>query len=181
MKRLSIFQGKMDPGAARAAPPLATTSRIARGVGAIALLVVGGVHFEQYTVAYFSVVPTIGPLFLLNFISATILGLGLLVPMRAAVGFRRLAIDSLAAISGIGLAIVAFIFLLISEDTPLFGFMEHGYRLEVVIALVAEVVTAVSLGIFFWSAQRRLRRLRGHGGSPGRTISATGEPSATEA
>jgi hypothetical protein len=181
MKRVSIIQGKMNPGAAREAPPLATTARIARVVGAIALLVVGGIHFEQYTVAYFSVVPTIGPLCLLNFISATILGLGLLVPMRAAVGFRRLAIDSLAAISGVGLAVVAFVFLLISEHTPLFGFMEHGYRLEIVIALVAEVVTAVSLGIFLWSAQRRLRRLRARRESPERPISATGAPTATEA
>jgi hypothetical protein len=181
MKRLSIIQAKMDPRAARDAPGLTTTVRIARGAGAIALLVVGGIHLEQYIVAYFSVIPTIGPLFLLNFISATILGLVLLVPMRAAVGFRRLAIDSLAAISGVGLAVVAFVFLLISEHTPLFGFMEHGYRLEIVIALVAEVVTAVSLGIFLWSAQRRLRRLRARRESPERTISATGAPTATEA
>jgi hypothetical protein len=38
--------------------------RVARAMGAIALLVVGGVHLEQYKVAHFSVIPTIGPLFL---------------------------------------------------------------------------------------------------------------------
>jgi CBS domain containing-hemolysin-like protein len=178
MKRLSVIQGKRDPGAAREVPSLATSARIARGVGAIALLVVGGVHFEQYTVGHFSVIPTIGPLFLLNFISATILGLVLLVPMRAAVGFRRLAIDSLAAISGVGLAVVAFVFLVISEHTPLFAFMEHGYRVEIVIALVAEAVTAVSLGIFLWSAQRRLRRLRRRGARSGRSLA---RPPATAA
>jgi hypothetical protein len=37
---------------------------VTRAIGAIALLVVGGVHLEQYTVAHFSVIPTIGPLFL---------------------------------------------------------------------------------------------------------------------
>src|SRR5436305_13625887 len=43
-----------------------TALRIARAVDALAMLVVGGVHLEQYTVAYFSVIPTIGALFLVN-------------------------------------------------------------------------------------------------------------------
>ena len=55
--------------------------RVTRALGALALLVVGGVHFEQYTVAHFSVIPTIGPLFLVNFIAATGFGLILLVPL----------------------------------------------------------------------------------------------------
>jgi hypothetical protein len=39
-----------------------------------------------------------------------------------------------------------FVGLFISEHTPLFGFMEHGYRLEIVIALAAEAVAIISLG-----------------------------------
>jgi len=50
-------------------------------LGAVALLAVGGVHFQQYEYDYFSVIPTIGPLFLVNFIAATALGLVLLAPV----------------------------------------------------------------------------------------------------
>ena len=38
--------------------------------------------------------------------------------------------------------------LLISEHTALFGFIEQGYRLEIVIAIVAEAVTIVALSVF---------------------------------
>ena len=54
---------------------------IARVIGASALLVAGGVHLEQYIVAHYSVIPTIGRLFLVNFIAATTLGLLLLIPI----------------------------------------------------------------------------------------------------
>src|ERR1700731_661399 len=84
-------------------------ARIARAIGAVALLVVGGIHLEQYTVAHFSVIPTIGPLFLLNFIAATLLGLILLVPIRSSAGRPRLLADSLLALSGLGLSAGAFL------------------------------------------------------------------------
>ncbi len=79
---------------------------VTRALGAIALLVVGGVHLEQYTVAHFSVIPTIGPLFLVNFIAATSLGLVLLIPIRRSARRGRLLFDSLAAwpVSGLRLA-----------------------------------------------------------------------------
>ena len=48
---------------------------IARVIGASALLVAGGVHLEQYIVAHYSVIPTIGRLFLVNFIAATTLAI----------------------------------------------------------------------------------------------------------
>ncbi len=136
------------------------TLRVTRALGALSLLVVGGVHLEQYTVAHFSVVPTIGSLFLVNFIAATTFGLILLIPIRATVGWRRLVFDSLAAVSGIAVAGGALVALLVSEQTPLFGFMEYGYRLEIVIALASEAVAIVSLGIFIAWAARRARRLR---------------------
>jgi hypothetical protein len=44
--------------------------------------------------------------------------------------------------------------LLISEHTELFGFMEHGYRLEIVIAIAAEAVAILSLGGFLLAADR---------------------------
>jgi hypothetical protein len=122
--------------------------RVAQAVAALALLVVGGVHLEQYYVASFSVVPTIGPLFLANFIGGTVFGLVLLVPVRRGAGRLWLLLDSLVALAGIGLSVGAFAGLLVSEHTPLFGFMEHGYRLEIVVALAAEAVAMVSLAVF---------------------------------
>jgi hypothetical protein len=38
--------------------------------------------------------------------------------------------------------------LLVSEYTPLFGFMESGYRLAIVLALVFDALTTVFLGLF---------------------------------
>ena len=58
------------------AEPTRTRSVTAtRTLGALALLVIGGVHYQQYRYAFYSSIPTIGPLFLLNFIAGTALGL----------------------------------------------------------------------------------------------------------
>jgi hypothetical protein len=133
---------------------------VARALGAIALFVTGGVHYEQYTVAHFSVIPTIGPLFLANFIAATILGLILLVPIRGTSGRGRLILDASAAVAGTGVAAGALAALLISEQTPLFGFMEHGYRLEIIIAIAAEAVAITALAVVLACIGRRVRGVR---------------------
>jgi hypothetical protein len=133
--------------------------RLTRVGGALALLVVGGVHLEQYTVAYFSVIPTIGSLFLVNFIAATVIGLTLLVPVGRNAGPIRFVFESLIALAGIGVSLGALTALLISEHTPLFGFMEHGYRREIVIALVAEGTATLLLGAFVVCAARQRQRL----------------------
>ncbi len=134
---------------------------ISRLIGALALLATGGIHLEQYIVDDYRAIPTIGPLFLLNFIGGTILGLYFLVPARAHVGRRRSLVDWVAALSGWALGAGGLVALLISEHTPLFGFMEHGYRLEIVIAIVAEAVTIVALSAFLALNYTRLRRTRG--------------------
>jgi hypothetical protein len=155
--------------------------RLTRAVGALALLVVGGIHLEQYKVAHFSVIPTIGPLFLVNFIAATLFGLTLLVPLGRNARPIRLAFDSLVALGGIGVSVGAFAALLISEHTPLFGFMEHGYRLEIMIALAAEAAAIVSLAAFLVCAARRTGRLRGAGGVTPTAITMPGAPDASGA
>ncbi len=157
-----------------------TALRTTRALGAIALLVVGAVHLEQYTVAHFSVIPTIGRLFLLNFIAATILGLLLLAPVRGTSRPHRLVIDSLAALAGMGVAAGALAALLISEQTPLFGFMEYGYRAEIVIAIAAEAVALVALGAFLAYARRRIGDLRFAAGPPGGAIGPAKARTATE-
>jgi hypothetical protein len=129
----------------------------ARALGALSLLAVGAVHLQQYTTIY-SVIPTIGTLFVLNFAGATAVGLGLLAPIERVLGRRADAVVALLAIAGIGLAATAFVFLLVSERTPLFGFMEPGYDPPAIMAArVAEVATVALLGSFL--AARLARRL----------------------
>ena len=146
---------------------------VARIAGGVALLVVGGIHLEQYTVGHFSVVPTIGTLFLVNFVAATVLGLWLLVPVRGGYRPLRLAVDCAVSVAGIGVAGGALIALLISEARPLFGFMEQGYRIEIVIALVSEAAAIIFLGGFLvlaWARARGLRNAAGGRGPAGASV-----------
>src|SRR5207249_5202383 len=100
--------------------------QVVRAVGALSLLAVGAVHLQQYLYLY-SAIPTIGTLFVLNFVGATAIGLGLLAPVEYWLGRRGGAVVTLLALGGVVLAATAFVFLLIGERTPLFGFMEPGY------------------------------------------------------
>jgi hypothetical protein len=120
---------------------------IPRLTAAGSLLAIGAVHLQQYIVQGYRVIPTIGPLFLLNFIAGTVLGLYFLVPARARVGRVRLLADT-AALSGMGVAVGGLVALIVSEHTPLFGFMEYGYRFAIVFTIVSEVVAILALGIF---------------------------------
>jgi hypothetical protein len=120
----------------------------ARVVGALALLATGAVHLQQYLKLY-SAIPTIGTLFVLNFAGATAIGLALLAPLERIGGRHGRALVVLAAAGGIAIAAVAFVFLLISEQTPLFGFKEPGYDpTAIAAARAAEVATVVFLGGF---------------------------------
>jgi hypothetical protein len=121
---------------------------LARYLGAVSLLLVGAVHAQQYYGAYFSFVPTIGTLFLLSFIGSGVLGAVLLAPVRKLGRDLADLILGLAALGGIGIAAGSLVSLLISEYTPLFGFMESGYRLAVVLAIVFDALTTVLLGVF---------------------------------
>lgn len=105
-----------------------------RALGALAVLAVGAIHLQQYLELY-SAIPTIGTLFLLNFAGATAIGLGLLAPVERLLGGRLgAAAVALLSLAGIGLAATAFVFLAISEQTPLFGFMEPGYDPAAILA-----------------------------------------------
>ena len=131
-------------------------AQAARYLGAVSIFLVGAVHAQQYYDAYFSVVPTIGTLFLLSFIGAGIVGTILIAPVRR---LGRLVGDAalvVAALGAIGIAVGTFVSLLISEYTPLFGFMESGYRLAVVLTLLFDVMTTVFLGTFVGLVAPRL-------------------------
>jgi hypothetical protein len=118
-----------------------------RILGALSVLVVGAMHLEQYFVVHFDVVPVIGPLFALNFAGATLIALGLLLPLT------RLHV--LLAVAAVGLAATSFVFLFVSEQRPLFGFQDYGYRPAIVVALAAEVATVLLLGAYVGTRMRR--------------------------
>jgi hypothetical protein len=148
------FEQARGPAAGRLSPaqsrhdthePVALALRV---TGALSLLAVGAVHLQQYVELY-SVIPTIGTLFLLNFVGATALGLGLLVPVERLFGRFGAAALALVTVGGIALAATTFAFLLISERTPLFGFMEPGYDPAAIMASrAAELATVFFLSAF---------------------------------
>ena len=114
-----------------------------RYLGAIATLVVGAVHVQQYA-DFISDVPTIGVLFLLNGIAAGVVAI-LLATRRAPLG----------ALGGIALSAGALVSVLISmTDGGLFDYTEPTFRSAVVIAIVAEAAAVVLL-LAYLATQRR--------------------------
>ena len=130
--------------------PSGRAPAILRTLGGIAVLVIGAVHLYEYVADHFNVVPIIGPLFALNFAGATVIGIGLLIPAA-----RLRVVHVLLALGGIGLAATSFVFLLVSEHQPLFGFEDYGYRAAIVIALAAEAAAVVTLGAYLATRMRR--------------------------
>jgi hypothetical protein len=120
--------------------------RAIRILGAFALLGVGAVHLQQYYAADYSGVPTIGPLFLLNGIGSGILGLTLLFPIERVLEGRKCdAGIGAVAFGGVMIAVGSLAALFISEYGGLFGFVEPGYSLPVVLAIVTEAATLLLL------------------------------------
>jgi hypothetical protein len=122
------------------------------------VLATGVDHLEEYTANQFSTVPTIGTLFLLNFIAATVVGVGLLLPLGRITSASPIRSGVLLAISGIGIAATSLVGLLISERSSLFGFSDHGYRPAIVAAIVAEAVAVLALSAHLALIDVRLSR-----------------------
>ena len=131
----------------------------ARLLGALALWLVGLIHLNEYLDLY-SKIPTIGTLFLLSFVGATAVALGLLTPVERLLGrFGSLAVTALALL-GIGQATTQFVFLAISERRPLFGFQEPGYDPTAILeARIAEVATVTLLTAFLVARTLHRRRI----------------------
>lgn len=122
------------------------TMRAARFFGALSILGVGAVHLQQYSGNGYSTVPTIGTLFLLNAISAGVVGFGLLLPLQRMLGRRRgSAAVGILALAGVAIAVGSLIALFISETGTLFGFSEGGYRTVIDIAIAVEALATVLL------------------------------------
>ena len=170
MQVSSKTKASIDSVSAEVAPPRAVDRAeephlpspwlAARLLGALSLLSVGAVHLQQYDYLY-STIPTIGRLFLLNFIGATAIGLGLLAPVERLLGRLGAPALALLTLGAIGLAASAFVFLLIAEHTPLFGFMEPDYDPPAILAArVSEAITVVTLAGYL-AARFRWRKTAG--------------------
>jgi hypothetical protein len=125
-----------------------TVISLARYLGASALLAVGLDHLEQRSAAHYAAIPTIGTLFLVNFVSATVVAVALALPLERLGGPVGRRLPALLALSGVGIAAGSIAGLLISESTGLFGFMENGYRSAIVLSLVFEGATIILLGVY---------------------------------
>jgi hypothetical protein len=136
------------------------TAQAFRYLGALAVLATGVAHIEQYSVDNYSTVPTIGTLFLLNFVAAIVIAVGLVAPLRRVAGRYSDVVSAVLAVGGIGLGVGSLAGLFVSETTGLFGFVEHGYRMAIVVAIVVEVAATVFLVAFLVANGTGLQKIR---------------------
>jgi len=129
-------------------PRIARATFLATRVLAAALLLfVGADHYYEYSAGHYSVLPTIGTLFLLNLISATAIGLLLLFPLQHILSrFGRGAL-LIVTLSGFGVAATSLAALLVSEQTRLFGWMEPNHRPAILVAIASEAAATLCLGL----------------------------------
>jgi hypothetical protein len=64
------------------------------------------------------------------------------------------------AAGGIGVGVGSLAGLFVSETTGLFGFVEHGYRMAIVVAIVVEVAATVLLVAFLVANGTGLQKIR---------------------
>jgi hypothetical protein len=120
---------------------------VLRFLGAIAVIVSGVVHLQQYFGPYRDI-PTIGPLFIVDFVAATVIGAALLAPIEHIAGRFAGAAIALVTAAGIGLTAGSLVMLAISERTPLFGFQEPGYDPAAIdLTRQTEIAAVVLLGL----------------------------------
>lgn len=132
------------------------------------LIFVGVDHYYEYSTGNYSVLPTIGTLFLLNFISATAIGLLLLLPLRRVLRRFGRGVLLMVTLGGLGIAASSLAGLLISEQTTLFGWMEPNYRPEILVAIASEAAAALCLGFLLVLTFKDARSVGGGRKAPAR-------------
>jgi hypothetical protein len=125
-----------------------TIAWIALYLGAASLVVSGVDHINEYYANDFRTVPTIGVLFLLNFVAAVVVAVGLIAPIGRIAGRYADAIRAVLAVAGIGIAVLSLGALFVSESRGLFGFTENGYRMAIVVAIASEAAAVLFLVIY---------------------------------
>jgi hypothetical protein len=118
-----------------------------RVVGALALLVMAGVHLQRLLGAGYDQIPTIGTLFWLNVVSGAIL---------AVVILRWGGV--LVAAAGVAVAAGSIVGLLVSHAHGLFGWIEPRYDAAAIIALASEGIAVAALALLIAERLRRPAR-----------------------
>ena len=88
------------------------------------------------------------------------IAVGLIAPLGRVAGRYTDAVRAVFAVGGIGLAVLSLAALFVSESSGLFGFVEHGYRMAIVVAIVAEVAAIVCLVAFLFANGTCLQKIR---------------------
>lgn len=114
-------------------------------LGAALVLIVAGVHFQQY-VDFMSQVPTVGVLFLLNAAGGAGLALALLSSERD--------LRALAALGALGLCLGSLVSIAIALQSSFFGYQEPSLRLPIVLAIISEVAALPVLAAQLRPARR---------------------------
>jgi hypothetical protein len=116
-----------------------------RAVGAVLVAATGAIHLYLYRDG-FSSVPTIGPLFLTNFVVAVALGLGILVRGRAS-----------WSLLGAGFCLGTLVAFLVSVHWGLFGYRETlsgAWQERAAVVEVAGAIACACLTIWLLRARR---------------------------
>jgi hypothetical protein len=125
-----------------------TSNRVAVAAAAL-VVVIAGVHFQQY-VDFMSEIPTIGVLFLLNAGG----GAGLAVALLSRAPMMR----GIAALGSIGLASGSLVSIFLALEGGIFGYQEPTLRLPILIAIVSEVAALPLLAALVLQAVGERRR-----------------------
>jgi hypothetical protein len=125
-----------------------------RSIGALALLAVGIAHIEQYYVDSYRCDPhdqnTVRP----DFASATLVALGLALPLQRLARRWGSRLVTLLALTAIAIAAGSLAGLVMSETGTLFGFRQIGYRTPVVASTLLKAATTISLTAFLIAKHR---------------------------
>lgn len=114
-----------------------------RAVGAALLLLCAGVHLYLYAGEQYHEIPTVGPLFVMTGVVATVLAV-------AAVTVRRPLVDLAGA--AFGLSVLGGYLLTLYLPNGLFLFKEPGISYSGGLAIFSEVGAAVALVVAAWLA-----------------------------
>lgn len=129
---------------------------VLHALSAVFILVSGGVHLVGWLGPY-SVLPVIGPLFLLNACSALLLALAVVLARPVATRWRLWPIEPLVLLGAWGFAALTLAAFLLSTTRGLFGFQERLTGAAQEIAGIAEVLTLLTTG---WALASCLHRPR---------------------
>lgn len=110
------------------------TARLTRSLAAVLLLAGGVLHLNLWTGGY-RFVPTIGPLFMVNFVASIALAAAVLTSRRTSV-----------ALAGMTFAAGSLVALVLSRTIGVFGFTEMVWTTQALRTLASEVGTIAALG-----------------------------------